>query len=73
MVDANSAEKTALDAASDAAGQFMEAQVTTDLAQLPPAAWFQLIEVIIGAYVEDILRQQREVEAALQRATSTVP
>jgi hypothetical protein len=68
MVDPTEHEMLAMVAASDRAGQFIEAQRTTDMALWKPETWQQFIEVICGGYVESLCEQQAAINVAIAKA-----
>jgi hypothetical protein len=65
MIDWNEAERRALKAASNAGGDYIEAQKTSDMARWTPPIWQGLIESIVGGYVESLCAEQAELMAAL--------
>ena len=67
MIDANEAELRAMDAASDAAGEFIEATGQTDMARWQPDTWQRFIAAVCGGYVESIIGQQVTVNAAAEK------
>lgn len=68
MVDPTEHEMLAMAAASDRAGEFIEAQRTTDMAKWTPQVWQQFIEVICGGYVESLCEQQAAINVAMSKA-----
>jgi len=64
MIDANAAELRAMDAASDAAGEFIEKTGQTDMARWQPDTWQSFIATVCGGYVNSIITQQVEVNDA---------
>lgn len=69
MVDPTAHEMQAMEHAMDAMGQFIEAQKSTDFTRWPPEAFPQMVEVICGAYVDSLIRQQAEINASLAMAS----
>lgn len=67
MIDANEAEKAAMVAAGDAAGQFIEALGRTDMAQWTEQQWTQFIACICGGYVDALLEIQATATTAVQK------
>lgn len=67
MIDANEVEQRALVAASNAGGDYIEAQRTTDFMRWTPVIWQGFISAVVGAYVEHLCKEQAEVTAALER------
>ena len=68
MVDANEHELSAMAAASDLAGEFIEFTGQTDMAKWPADQWLQFIEVICGGYVDALCAKQAEINTAFDRA-----
>lgn len=67
MVDANEQEVAAMRAASDIAGQFIEAVGRTDMANWSEADWRSFIEAICGAYVDSLVEQQIAINTAMAK------
>ncbi len=57
MIDANEIENAAIEAASAAAGEYLEELHRTDLAYFSEEQWLNFITVIINAY-EAYLQEQ---------------
>jgi hypothetical protein len=68
MVDPTEHELTAMSAASDLAGQFIESINETDMAKWTSEQWGQFIEVICGGYVESLCAQQAMINDSLTKA-----
>jgi hypothetical protein len=67
MVDANEQEVAAMRAASDIAGQFIEAVGRTDMATWSAPDWHGFVEAICGAYVDSLVEQQIAINAAVMK------
>jgi hypothetical protein len=72
MVDPDEHEIAAIAAASPMAGEYLESIDKTDLAVLTEAEWLTLLEVIITAY-QDALMRRLEAEGAPARPFTGVP
>lgn len=68
MVDPTAHEMQAMEDAMEALGQFIEAQPSTDFTRWKPEAFPQMVEVICGAYVDSLIRQQAEINISLAAA-----
>jgi len=67
MIDPNEQEIAAMRAASDIAGQFIEAVGRTDMATWSAADWHGFVEAICGAYVDRLVEQQIAINAAVSK------
>lgn len=67
MTDPNKSEISAMMAASDLAGEYIESLQRTDMALWSETEWTHFIEVICGGYVDELLRQQAEANAAVAK------
>jgi len=67
MVDPNEQEVAAMRAASDIAGQFIEAVGRSDMATWSATDWRGFIEAICGAYVESLVEQQIAINTAVAK------
>lgn len=67
MVDPNEFELAAMRRAGNAAGEFIDALGRTDMAQWAPAEWSSFVETICGAYVDSLIEQQIDVNAAASK------
>ena len=67
MVDPNEQEVAAMRAASDIAGQYIEAVGRTDMATWPEADWHGFVEAICSAYVDALVEQQIAINAAVSK------
>jgi len=67
MVDPNEQEVAAMRAASDIAGQYIEAVGRTDMATWPKADWHGFVEAICSAYVDALVEQQIAINAAVSK------
>lgn len=67
MVDPNEQEITAMRAAGDIAGQYIDSVGRTDMATWSEQDWRGFIEAICGAYVDALIEQQIAVNAAVAR------
>ena len=67
MIDPNEQEIAAMRAASDIAGQFIEAVGRTDMATWSAADWHGFVEAICGAYVDALVEQQIAINAAVSK------
>lgn len=68
MIDWTETETRALRAASDAGGDYIEAQKTSDMARWTPVIWRGFIEAVVGGYVQNLCEEQAELMAALSKA-----
>lgn len=57
MVDPDEHEAAAIEAASPAAGEYLESLGKTDLAALTRAEWLTLLEVVVTAYQDELVRR----------------
>lgn len=67
MIDPNEQEVAAMRAASNIAGQFIEAVGRTDMATWSAADWHGFVEAICGAYVDALIEQQMAINAAVAK------
>jgi len=72
MVDPNEHELAAMGAASDRAGEYIEALRKTDMAKRSQAEWGAFIEAVCGGYVDALVARQAAAMEALARA-QTMP
>lgn len=72
MVDPNRHEVAAMEAASDRAGEYIEALGKTDMAQWTELEWTHFIETVCGGYVDALVEQQAAMNAAVAKVR-TVP
>jgi hypothetical protein len=73
MVDANEQEVTAMRAAGDIAGEYIEAVGRTDMATWSEQDWRGFIEAICGAYVDALIEQQIAINTALGKVQTVAP
>ena len=73
MVDPNVQELAAMRAASDVAGQYIDAVGRTDMATWSEQNWRGFIEAICGAYVDALIEQQIAINTALAKVQSGPP
>jgi hypothetical protein len=71
MVDPNEQEVAAMRAASDIAGQFIEAVGRTDMATWSAPDWHGFVEAICGAYVDSLVEQQIAINTAVAKVQGT--
>jgi hypothetical protein len=67
MIDPNEQEIAAMRAASDIAGQFIEAVGRTDMATWSAADWHGFVEAICSAYFDALVEQQIAINAAVSK------
>jgi len=67
MVDANEAEKAAMQAAGNAAGQYIESLGRTDMAQWTEQQWSAFIACVCGGYVDALLEIQATATDAVRK------
>ena len=67
MVDANEAEKAAMQSAGNVGGAFIESIGKTDMAHWTEAQWMAFIGCVCGGYVDALLEIQATATAAVQK------
>jgi hypothetical protein len=72
MVDPDEHEQAAIVAASPMAGEYLESIGKTDLAVLTEAEWLTLLEVVVTAY-QDALVRRLDGRRALAAEPAEVP
>lgn len=68
MIDPNEYEIAAMEAASNAAGEYIESLRQTDMAQWSGEQWKAFIGVVCGGYTDSLCQQQAMINEALNKA-----
>lgn len=72
VTDPNALELAAMAAASDRAGEYIEALRKTDMAKWSQTEWASFIETVCGGYVDSLCAAQAEAMEALAKV-QTMP
>lgn len=72
MTDLSPTEITAMQDAAANGGEYIESLCRTDMAAWSSEEWMTFIETVCSGYVDSLMRQRREVNAAAD-SVSTSP
>lgn len=71
MIDPTPNEQAAMDAASNAAGEYLESLGKTDLAQLEVSEWNSFIESVVTGYTDRLRELAEQDQKQVQTVTNT--